>query len=147
VLTSHRSRSLFPRGWWHPRGLPLYGVAGGLLAGGVGYWYARGWRRKHGAKPPASEGRSPSALLATELYEMLDGAMSAQGLARSPGTPPLRHAESPATKAHPLGDEILKLTDVYLRARFGGELITEEGRKAFELRVKAVRAARPGARE
>jgi protein-glutamine gamma-glutamyltransferase len=143
VLTSHRSRSLLPSGWWRLRGPTLYVVVGVVVAG-AGVWYARGLRKKRGAKPKESEGRSPSALLATELYEMLDGAMSAQGLARSPGTPPLRHAESLAGKAHPLGDEILELTDVYLRARFGGETISEEGRRAFELRVKALRAARAG---
>jgi len=42
---------------------------------------------------------------------------------------------------HPLAEEILSLTEIYLRARFGGELINEESRRSFEDRVKAVRLA------
>jgi hypothetical protein len=55
--------------------------------------------------------------------------------------PPLRHAEALQTLEHPLADEVGELTDVYLRARFGGEVITEEGRREYEERVKALRSA------
>ena len=55
--------------------------------------------------------------------------------------PPLRHAEALNALGHPLADEVLELTDVYLRARFGGEVITAEARKEFEDRVKAIRGA------
>ena len=67
--------------------------------------------------------------------------MSAQGVGRAPGTPPLRHAEVLAGIAHPLAEDILELTDVYIRARFGGESLGEDDRRRFELRVKAVRVA------
>ena len=89
--------------------------------------------------------RSPSALLATELYELLDGAMSAQGVSRSPGTPPLRHAEALKALDHPLSAEILALTEIYLEARFGGVVIDEALRREYEDRVKSVRT-RPAPR-
>jgi hypothetical protein len=60
---------------------------------------------------------------------------------RSPSTPPLRHAETLSSVEHPLAGEILLLTDIYLRARFGGEAIDEELRRSYEARVKALRAA------
>src|SRR5262249_20097517 len=85
--------------------------------------------------------RSPSALLATELYERLDAAMSHKGIPRAPGVPPLRHAEALNALGHPLADEILDLTDVYLRARFGGEVITIDMRREFEDRVNGIRSA------
>jgi hypothetical protein len=66
--------------------------------------------------------------------------MSAQGVTRAPGTPPLRHAESLAGQSHPLSQEILELTDIYIRARFGGVAVTEDGRRDFERRVRALRA-------
>jgi hypothetical protein len=78
-------------------------------------------------------------VLATDLYERLDAAMSQKGIARSPGVPPLRHAETLTTLAHPLADDVCELTDVYLRARFGGEEITEEMRRDFEARLKQIR--------
>ena len=41
---------------------------------------------------------------------------------------------------HPLSDEIVALTEIYLRARFGGDLIDEERKRDFEARVKALRS-------
>jgi transglutaminase-like putative cysteine protease len=102
-------------------------------------------KKKVGPSPQAGE-RTRSALLATELYEQLEAALAVQGLTRPPGTPPLRHAETIASVEHPLADEILELTETYLRARFGGEDIDEERKREFERRVKALRTqelARP----
>ncbi len=67
--------------------------------------------------------------------------MSAKGIGRAPSVPPLRHAEALNALGHPLADEILELTDVYLRARFGGEVITADVRRDFEERVRGVRTA------
>ncbi len=53
----------------------------------------------------------------------------------------MKHAEALNAQGHPLADEILELTDVYLRARFGGEVITIDGRREFEERVKGIRSA------
>jgi len=113
-------------------------VGGGALAA----WFfvrRRARRRADETRTPGT--RSPSAILATALYEMLETAMSAHGVGRSPGTPPLRHAETLAALDHPLAPEILALTELYLDARFGGVALGEDDRKSFEQRVKGVRNA------
>jgi hypothetical protein len=142
ALTNRRGGSLLGHTWGRPR----YGVIAGVLItlGGGGlalYLYFRRQRRQRSEGRQPGEVRSPSALLATELYERLDAAMNYKGIARSPGVPPLKHAEALNALGHPLADEILELTDVYLRARFGGEVITPDARRDFEERVRAVRTA------
>lgn len=139
TLTRNRNGSMLPGGFKRPKNLvPI--LAGSILGAAAVYLYLRrrGRKRLFSGKP--GEARSASALLATELYELLDAAMSAQGVPRSPGLPPLRHAEALVRLDHPLCDEILALTEIYQRARFGGEVITEETRRDFEARVKALRA-------
>ncbi|HEY4117373.1 MAG TPA: DUF3488 and transglutaminase-like domain-containing protein [Byssovorax sp.] len=120
-------------------------IVGAILGVGA-FWaaailYFRRRRDKRGDPKTPTTKRSESAALATELYEQLEAAMSSHGVARLPGTPPLRHAEALEARAHPLADEILALTDVYIRARFGGEPIDDDERRRFEARVKAVRAS------
>jgi protein-glutamine gamma-glutamyltransferase len=144
ALTNQRNRSLLSGSWARPREAVLV-VAGGVLIAIAVYWYARKRRSRRTEHGRAREARSASALLATELYELLDGAMSAQGVGRSPGTPPLRHAEALASLSHPLATEILDLTLVYIRARFGGEVLDEEAKRDFEGRVKAVKSAQVAA--
>jgi hypothetical protein len=86
-------------------------------------------------------------LIATAMYELLEGAMNAQGIPRGPSTPPLRHALSLQRMGHPLAEEVLGLTELYLGARFGGIAVTEKDRRDFEGRVKKVRTLRPVARQ
>jgi len=104
------------------------------------------WRKRK-IKPekpgPAPDNRAKERLMATALYEMLESAMSAQGIPRGASTPPLRHAESLKGLGHPLAEEVLDLTRVYLDARFGGSSISEDDRKTYETRVKRVRSVRP----
>lgn len=138
ALTNRRGASLLPRKWARPRYGAL-GVGALVLAGGGAYFYLRRRKRFDRVRDPQADARSPSALLATELYERLDAAMNAKGVPRSPGVPPLAHAEALSALAHPLADEVLELTDVYLRARFGGEVITEEARRDFDERVRVIR--------
>jgi transglutaminase-like putative cysteine protease len=140
TLTNNRSGTLLPRNWSRPRSGVL-GALGLAVAGATAYLYLR--RRNRRLTEGAREGdpRSPSALLATELYERLDAAMGAKGVPRALGIPPLRHAEALVALAHPLGEEVLELTEIYLCARFGGLLITDELRRDFEERVRALRVA------
>jgi hypothetical protein len=114
------------------------------------------WVRRRRARAPRREEsqdrRARAATVAASLYETLDGAMVAQGLPRAQGTPPLAHASSRTVREHPLGAEILALTERYLEVRFGGVSIDEETRREYERRVKAVRGYRAkkalaGARE
>ncbi len=141
ALTNRKGSTFFSQKWGRPRS----GVIAAILAaaaGGLGlYLYRRRRRRRARDGEQRGDPRSPSALLATELYERLDAAMSQKGIPRPPGVPPLRHAEALDELGHPLADEVLELTDVYLRARFGGEVITPEARKEFEDRVKGIRGA------
>ncbi|WP_437723841.1 transglutaminase TgpA family protein [Sorangium sp. So ce861] len=110
------------------------------LGGGLLYWRFRRARRGRD-ESRADGGRTPSAILATALYESLEAAMLAQGVPRPPSMPPLRHAEALEHADHPLAREILQLTQVYLRARFGGAQLTEDDSRDFERRVKALRSA------
>jgi len=103
------------------------------------------WRRRRArpARPtPLADNRARERLIATSLYELLEAAMSSQGIARGASTPPLQHAESLRGLGHPLADEVLELTELYLNARFGGASITDEDKKTFETRVKRVRTVR-----
>jgi transglutaminase-like putative cysteine protease len=141
ALTNRRGGSLSGGKWSRPKSGVVIAFAV-LAIGGVGVvLYLRRRRREHGEARRQGDPRSPSALLATELYERLDAAMSQKGIPRAPGVPPLRHAEALAALEHPLSDEVLELTDVYLRARFGGEEITPEMKRDYEDRVKAIRSA------
>jgi len=101
------------------------------------------WARRGG--PPAAEDkpRTRDAVLAAALYEQLDQALAQVGIARSPSTPPLRHAEALARLGHPLAHEILGLTQLYLGVRFGGEELSDVERRSFEARVRQVRQWRP----
>ena len=60
-----------------------------------------------------------------------------RGVGRVP--PPLRHAEDLKVRKHPLADEVLALTSIYLDARFGGQSLDEPARKDFERRIRAIR--------
>jgi transglutaminase-like putative cysteine protease len=131
-----------------PRPRVIATVAGGALgAFGIAFLVMRRRGKRQGGTRGLLEARSPSAVLATSLYEALDVAMGAQGLARAPSTPPLRHAESLVALEHPLSAEIFELTHIYLRARFGGVPISDEEKREFERRVRALRTLELRARQ
>lgn len=124
-----------------PRAIGLI-VAGAVLVAGAGLW-AFGRKRDPRGNPGAkADRRERERLLATALYESLEGAMAAQGIARGIGTPPLRHAEALGALGHPLAAEVIALTRVYLEARFGGASLSEDLRRDFESRVRKLRATR-----
>ncbi|MEJ7734327.1 MAG: DUF3488 and transglutaminase-like domain-containing protein [Polyangiaceae bacterium] len=133
-----RSTPRISGSWSSPRTLVVVGAV--VALGGLGAWYAMRRRsKKLDPRAGGPEHRSPSAVLAIALYESLETAMSAQGVPRVPSTPPLRHAETLQALEHPLAPEILELTEVYLRARFGGDALGEDDRKAYVERVTALR--------
>lgn len=147
TLTSRYRRPGQSRGetLTRPRLLTVAAIA--FVVGG-GLLYLRFRRARRGQEQDeAGSGRTRSAILATALYEHLELAMLAQGIPRAPSTPPLRHAEALARMEHPLAPEIVALTHVYLRARFGGAALTEEDSRDFERRVKALRSADVRARQ
>jgi hypothetical protein len=112
-----------------------------LLASGAVIWALRElWLRRRRSKPTGeltlAERR---ALQIVELYESLDRVMTLRGAARPTGTPPLAHARSLVALQHPLGKEALELTEIYLRVRFGGELLSESELDAYAARVRLLR--------
>jgi transglutaminase-like putative cysteine protease len=139
ALTNRRRGSVLSRSWRSPR---ISVIAGALVViAGVGVWlYLRRRRQRRVEAAQRSDPRSPSAVLATALYERLDSAMGQKGIGRAPGVPPLRHAEALESAMHPLAGEVMELTEIYLRARFGGEVIDDEAKLGFEDRVKIIRS-------
>ena len=123
-------------------------VAMGVLAllGGAGYLV---WRRRRGSGAHAvrmAEARERLQRLdaAASLYRALETALQLQGISRAPSIPPLRHAEELKSRSHPLADEVLLLTQVYLETRFGGAVLTDATKRSFERRVRVIRAVRQG---
>ena len=95
-------------------------------------------RRKKGPGPDAD----PDELRArevVELYQALDRAMSACGVTRPSGTPPLTHARALAAMGHWIGQEVLELTELYVAARFGGRVLSDDELRDFARRVRALR--------
>jgi hypothetical protein len=80
---------------------------------------------------------------AAALYRALETALHGQGVTRALSTPPLRHAEDLRSQQHPLADEVMMLTTMYLEARFGGTTLSESRQRDFERRVRDIRAYRP----
>lgn len=91
-------------------------------------------------KPEESTAWSRSMVRVTAIYESLENALAVQGVHRSPGTPPLRHAENLSSAAHPLAPEVLDITQVYLSVRFGKMTLTEDVAEDLEKRVKALKS-------
>ena len=138
MLTRSRSGSVLSRRIRFPSWRIVAAIVG--LLGVVAYVAVR---RRAGPQVNATteeQPRSVSSLLATELYERLDTAMGASGISRAKCVTPLRHAMALVSMKHPLGGEILALTNTYLAARFGGVVLTGELRREFEDRTRALRS-------
>jgi transglutaminase-like putative cysteine protease len=103
------------------------------------------WRRRRTRRSPderVSRGDAPDARAQSIvlLFRALESALHAQGISRPASLPPLRHAQDLRTQHHPLGDEVMSLTQVYLQARFGGVELTEAARRDYERRVRTIRS-------
>jgi transglutaminase-like putative cysteine protease len=119
-------------------------AAGGALAlAGLAYALWRRRRRLAGTRTESAKRVvDPHLDAASALYRALESALQVQGIVRATSVPPLRHAEELKSKSHPLADEVLSLTQVYLETRFGGATLTDATRKNFERRVRGLRAVR-----
>jgi transglutaminase-like putative cysteine protease len=120
-------------------------VVAGMLLGVFVLGYMA-WRRRRWGAP--GEARTPKETVdrnvetATTLYRALEGALALNGITRPASLPPLRHAEDLRARKHPLADEVVALTTVYLEARFGGSHLDDGARRDFERRVKGIRSWR-----
>jgi protein-glutamine gamma-glutamyltransferase len=140
-----RKRTGVDRGFWErmTRGPVLVGAL--LVALAAGYVL---WKRKRKPKDKAADGADrarvdPKQEAATALYRTLEVALITQGISRPVSLPPLKHAEELAAKAHPLADDILELTNRYLEARFGGNVLSDDAAKEFEKKVREIRIYKP----
>jgi transglutaminase-like putative cysteine protease len=105
------------------------------------------WKRRQKTGPNREESAVREKIdkkleTATALYRVLEQALAGQGISRPMSLPPLRHAEELRARNHPLADEVVALTTVYLEARFGGVTLDEIQKKDFERRVKEIRGYR-----
>lgn len=121
-------------------------VAGVFLLAAIGayvYWKRRRNPKKEGEGDKPNDVVDPKLEAATALYRALEIALSAQGISRPASLPPLKHAEELVAKHHPLGDDVLVLTNRYLEARFGGVTIDDDAQKDFERRVRDIKTYKP----
>jgi transglutaminase-like putative cysteine protease len=118
-------------------------VAAGVAALLAGAYFL--WKRRQRSGPAKSASRPKSPLekrleSAAALYRALEGALSTHGIARPAALPPLRHAELLHASQHPLADEIMALTKLYVEARFGGLQLTTDAARDYERRVRTLRS-------
>jgi protein-glutamine gamma-glutamyltransferase len=104
-----------------------------LIFAGV-YWFRRRGKPRSKPSPPSEvEARQRET---AELYRALDVALSQRGAPRPSGTPPLTHVRGLAALGHPVADPALRLTERYLRARFGKEAFSPDERREFLRQVR-----------
>ena len=117
-------------------------VLAGILLVGLGvFWLLRtrpARSRRKGVEAAEEPARRKEIV---RLYATLDAAMAARGVPRQLSTPPLGHARALADMGHPLGVQVLDLTQVYVNVRFGGQELTDAQRQRFVRRVRELRQA------
>lgn len=92
-------------------------------------------RLGRGARGPEAASRRHEVTLA---YEALERALVARGIVRDPSTPPLAHAERLVADEHPLGPEVLAVTQLYLDVRFGARPFEQDDRRAMNRRIALI---------
>lgn len=140
-----RYRSIVPKGSGVDRTLGtgrFWLAVVGLVVVGFAIHALRKRRKGQGPKPPKPSEREIVALRSAELYRALEGVLALHGVPRPSGTPPLTHAQALVQIGHPIAAEVLDLTEQYLAVRFGGAELTEEDRRVYLQRVRALRQAK-----
>jgi hypothetical protein len=117
--------------------LVLLALAGAAVGLGVTLWRRR--RKKTAAVRVGDGPRSKELARATALYESLEQALAVHGITRPPGTPPLKHAEALVATEHPVGEETLEVTKVYLAVRFGKMTLSTEADADLSRRIRSIR--------
>jgi protein-glutamine gamma-glutamyltransferase len=115
-----------------------------LLLGGVAFRFRHLWRRSGQPKSaPVANQTNRGAEEVVRLYRELEGALQVHGVPRRPETPPLAHALGLKALEHPLADDVLDLTRLYLAVRFGRAPFSAEQASTFQQRVKQIRQLPP----
>ncbi|HEY6081071.1 MAG TPA: DUF3488 and transglutaminase-like domain-containing protein [Polyangiaceae bacterium] len=112
--------------------LALLGL--GLAVALAVYLYRR-YRRPR-FQPPAPSDREARMRETAELYRAVDLALSLRGVPRPSGTPPLTHVRGLSALGHPAAEPALRLTERYLRARFGKAPLSADERRDFLREVR-----------
>jgi transglutaminase-like putative cysteine protease len=126
-----------------PRRLALFAMGIGLALAGV-YWLRRSRRSQRGPRAPDQK-NDIAVLRAVALYRSLEAALAQAGVPRPPSVPPFAHAVALEALGHPLGAEARELTEIYLEARFGGRVLSEDEQRSFARRVTEMRKYREDA--
>jgi hypothetical protein len=115
----------------------------GLVLTGLVLIVAAVWifrrRRRRSSEGPQSDQLQASALLAQELYRLVDRALVVAQVPRPVSTPPLTHAQALLGSGHPMGPELVLLTQIYLDARYGQCPLSDDEIREFRLRVSKMR--------
>lgn len=120
---------------WNLRRVAVGGLGVLLVVLGV-----LAWRRRRPIEDPEGEERlSPAAHRSIELYRKLELVLESKGMARPRSTPPLTYARSLMGAGHPLAPDVLALTEIYLRTRFGGQPLSEPEARQFSERVGRIK--------
>ncbi len=120
-------------------------IAGLLLVGSLAGYAAWMRRRRPSDRKKPEKKLDPafaSAAKITAMFRSLEASLAQKGIARIASMPPLRHAQALKRAAHPLADELLDLTQVYLGVRFGNEPLSDAQRDDFLLRIRRIRDSR-----
>jgi hypothetical protein len=121
----------------------LLALGGAIAAVGVTFWRHR--RRAPTSGRVGDGPRSRELARATALYESLEQALAVHGITRPPGTPPLKHAEALVATEHPVAEETLEVTKVYLAVRFGKMTLSSEADADLARRIRGIREQPRGA--
>jgi transglutaminase-like putative cysteine protease len=108
-----------------------------LIFGGA-YYHLR-FRKRVPRNSPVDPSERPATVQIVALYRSLEAAMAVRGAPRVASTPPLTHAEALSALNHPIAGEVLALTQRYVEVRYAGQSLTEQDRREFTRRVRALR--------
>ncbi len=123
-----------------PSRLALIGL--GLLLVGAGVVWLRRARGKGDPNKREPKAQEITVLRMVALYRALEGALAVLGAPRPPSVPPLAHSVALEAMGHPAGAEVKELTMLYIEARFGERELSEEERRDFLRRVRALKTLR-----
>ncbi len=89
---------------------------------------------------------SPPAKLAVQLYQGLEQVLLEHGIPRPQSTPPWGYAKSLRRLGHPLAEQVVQLTQLYLEVRFGKRPLLAAEVAEFQRQLDALRQSKPHSR-
>jgi transglutaminase-like putative cysteine protease len=108
----------------------------------AGFRLARHLRRRtarHRGTDAEQGPLSPPAKLAIQLYQGLEQVLLDHGIPRPPDTPPWGYANSLHRLGHPLAEQVMQLTQLYLEVRFGKRPLLAADVADFQRQLDALR--------